>query len=357
MLLGEYLKINYTKPGHPAFFLGVDKLYNHLKQKGYNTTKSFLKNWLSEHEAYSLHKDARRRYPTVRVITPGPGHLVDTDLADMSQLAEHNDSVHYLLVAIDAFSKKAAVVPLKTKTGPEVARALKDIINQLGVPKTLRHDAGKEFLNKNVQSLLKQHDIKDQTTTNQGKAHFAERFIRTLKSALYKHITHTNKFRYVEDLEAIVKGYNNTVHTTTGLKPNDVKGDTAKSLFWKMFKPDKYTVKPYTFRVGDTVRLSYLSNPFTRSFDQHWTGEIFYITGRYRKQGIPLYKVKDYNGEEVTGSFYPQELQKVTVDPDRLWKVEKVIKTRKRRGKLESLVRWLHWPPKYDSWVEDVQKL
>ena len=358
MKLGEYLKRNYFRPGHPAFLLGVEKLYKHLKSKGYDPTKSFLSSWLREQEAYSLHKDARRRFQTFKVIIPGPGYLVDCDLADMSQLADDNDSVSYLLVAVDAFSKKAAVIPLKNKTAVEVEAALRKVIEEMGAPKTLRHDAGKEFVNRRVQSLLKQNDIKNQTTTNQGKAHFSERLIGTLKKMIYKHVTNTNKFRYIDYLPDIVRSYNNTVHSTTGMKPVDVKGDAAKNLFWKMYKPKgKLKTRPFAFRVGDTVRLSYLTNPFTRSFDQHWTGEIFYVTTRYKKQGIPLYKVKDFNGEEITGTFYQHELQKVQIELDRIWKVEKVIKTRKRKGKVESLVRWLHWPEKYDSWVEDLQQL
>ena len=356
--LGQYLEQFYTKPGHPAFFLGIEKLYKHLKQKGFNPTKSFLKGWLSENDAYTLHKDARRRFRTVKVITSGPNYLYDADLAQMDDLADSNDGIRFLLVVIDAFSKKAAVRPLKNKTATEVSLALRQVFEEIGKPVILRHDPGTDFVNSKVKKLLKEYDVKDQTTTNEKKAHFAERFIRTLKSLLYRHITNTNSFRYLDVLTDIVDGYNNTIHSTTGIKPTKVKGKAAKKLFWKMFRPKNVSkIKPYGLRVGDSVRISYLTKPFDRAFDQHWTGEIFFVTKRFRRQGIPLYKLKDFNGEEITGSFYAEELQKITFDPQKAWKVEKVLKTRKRKGKTESLVRWLHFPPKFDSWVQDLESL
>ena len=77
---------------------------------------------------------------------------------------------------------------------------------------------------------------------------------------------------------------------------------------------------------------------------------MFTITHRYRMQGVPLYKLKDYGGEEIKGSFYEQELQKVDVDPDQAFKIEKILKRRTRKGKKEVLVKWLRWPDKFNSW-------
>ena len=69
------------------------------------------------------------------------------------------------------------------------------------------------------------------------------------------------------------------------------------------------------------------------------------------RDGIPIYKLKVWNQEDIEGTFYEQELQSVRVDPDTLFKVEKVLKRHKQNGQREVLVRWLHWPKKYDSWI------
>ena len=58
-----------------------------------------------------------------------------------------------------------------------------------------------------------------------------------------------------------------------------------------------------------------------------------------------MYKVKEFDGTPVKGTFYTEDLQKVTVDDDMLWRVEKVLKRRRR----QMLVRWKGWPAKYDS--------
>ena len=49
----------------------------------------------------------------------------------------------------------------------------------------------------------------------------------------------------------------------------------------------------------------------------------------------------------MQGTFYEPELQRVTVDDDTLWRIEKVLK---RRGD-QWYVQWKGWPRKYDSWI------
>ena len=57
---------------------------------------------------------------------------------------------------------------------------------------------------------------------NEGKSAVAERFIRTLKNKISKHMTAISKNVYFDVLDDIVKKYNNTVHGTIGMKPINV---------------------------------------------------------------------------------------------------------------------------------------
>ena len=61
------------------------------------------------------------------------------------------------------------------------------------------------------------------STYNEGKSVVAERFIRTLKNKLYKHMTATGKNVYYDVLDDVVNKYNNTKHSTIKMKPIDVK--------------------------------------------------------------------------------------------------------------------------------------
>ena len=56
------------------------------------------------------------------------------------------------------------------------------------------------------------------------------------------------------------------------------------------------------------------------------------------------YKITDYNGEEIQGSFYEQELQKTSQDT---FRIEKVLK---RQG-YKSLVKWMGYPKSFNSWI------
>ena len=65
------------------------------------------------------------------------------------------------------------------------------------------------------------------STYNEGKSVVAERFIRTLKNKLYKHMTATGKNVYYDVLDDVVNKYNNTWHNSIKMRPIDIKDDTA----------------------------------------------------------------------------------------------------------------------------------
>ena len=61
---------------------------------------------------------------------------------------------------------------------------------------------------------------------NEGKSVVAERFIRTVKTKIYKYMTSISKNVYIDKLDDIVNEYNNTYHRTIKIKPDDGKGKT-----------------------------------------------------------------------------------------------------------------------------------
>lgn len=81
-----------------------------------------------------------------------------------------------------------------------------------------------------------------------------------------------------------------------------------------------------------------MRNPFTREYDEKWTGEVFEISQRILRDGLPIYRTKGFNDEEVKGAFYQSELQKTDVKDDDLWKVEKILKT-KGKGTKQAVFR------------------
>ena len=100
-----------------------------------------------------------------------------------------------VLCAIDLFSEYAFVVPLKDNKGIGIVNAFNKIIKQFNrKPNKIWVDQGGEFYNNVFKKWLSDNDIIMYSTYNEGKSVVAERFIRTLKNKLYKHITYIMMF-------------------------------------------------------------------------------------------------------------------------------------------------------------------
>ena len=63
----------------------------------------------------------------------------------------------------------------------------------------------------------------------------------------------------------------------------------------------------------------------------------------------PTYILKDIAGEELSGSFYDKELQKVE-QKEEVYRIEKIIKTKTIKKEKLYLIKWLGWPDKFNSW-------
>ena len=91
---------------------------------------------------------------------------------------------------------------------------------------------------------------------NEGKFVVAERFIRTLKTKIYKYMTSVSKNVYIDKLDDIVNEYNNTYHRTIKMKPVDVKDNTYIDSMELSHSNDK----DRKFKVGDLVGISKYKN-------------------------------------------------------------------------------------------------
>ena len=89
-------------------------------------------------------------------------------------------------------------------------------------------DQGGEFYNRDFKKWLSDNDIIMYSTFNEGKSVVVERFIRTLKNKLYKHMKATGKNVYYDVLDDVVNKYNNTKHNAIKMKPKDVKNDNNR---------------------------------------------------------------------------------------------------------------------------------
>ena len=154
-----------------------------------------------------------------------------------------------------------------------------------------------------------------------------ERFNRTSKDKMFKYFSANNTRKYVDVLDLLFEQYNNTIYSAIKMTPKEASRKENENKVWRNLYPefDDKTLAP-KFSIGDNVRK-------TKKKTQRWTEEVFTISKI--QLTIPVtYKITEYNGQEIQGSFYEQELQKTSQDT---FRIEKVLK---RQGD-KSPVKWM----------------
>lgn len=370
----QYLENIWSDPKHPAAFSGPQKLYQIVKSEGkFKLGLRTITQFLSNLDAYSLQKRVQRRFKRSRIIVEGIDSQWDGDLMDVRNISKYNQNYQYILVMQDVFSRFIFTSPLKRKTASAVITALKSIFAQGRQPQILRTDKGSEFKNRWVTEYLKKQGIHQMFTQNETKSNFAERSIQNLNNRMSRMFAHKQSYKYLEELSKITKGINNTPSRPLGgIAPSAVNktnedevrlnsylvrtktklGKASKQNSDKKKKSSRKR-KPslYKFKVNDKVRITHLKTPFLREYSEKWTGEIFIVSHRYMRDGIPVYKLIDYANEPLLGTYYTQELQLMSNLDNKEWKINKILKKRTINGKTEVLVSWLNWPSKFNSWL------
>ena len=356
MSFEKYLERIYYDPRHSGSFGGVDKLYRAVRKEGkYVLGRAKIRKWMETQETFGLHRQINRKFKRQRVISPYIDYQWDADTAVMKTYAKANDGYGYFLLIIDVFSKFVWTRPLKSTKGIEMCKALESVFVEGRTPEHLRTDKGSEYHNRDVAKLLRKRHIEHFFSLNtEIKAGFSERSIKTIKKKLSRYMSRHQTHRWIDVLESITESYNASYHRSIKMAPKKVtKKDEVR--LWKLqyrSKPKTVTKanRRFAFKKGDTVRISHLRRPFDREYDERWTMEYFVVDKRGKKQEIAYYVLKDIMGDPVQGTFYQSELSRVKVTDHTLYRIEKVL--RRKRG--ESLVKWMGWPAKFNSWMPNI---
>ena len=290
-----------------------------------------------------LHKSKRKNYPRRKIIVNHIDEIFAADLVEMQKFAKLNRGYRYLLTCIDIFSKFAWVIPLKDKKGITIKNALQKIFKERK-PKFLWTDNGKEFYNKQVETLLNENNIKLYSTNNSEiKSAVIERFNRTFKNMMYKKFTENNNTIFYNILDELVNNYNNKYHSTIKMSPIEGSKKVNENKIKNIYNFEK-TKKPGKFKIGDRVRISLEKNIFEKGYETNWTQEIFVIYD-IKYSNVPYYYLKDLNNVKLDGTFYQEELQKTK--QDNLYTIEKILKTNKDK----IYVKWSGYDNSFNSWI------
>lgn len=322
----------FTDISHPASFSHPEKVLRYLRQEeGMSRARlQTVKQALSMIPSYSRFKPLTSRYPRMTTRADDADERWQLDLMNVVPFNPgENDGYQYLLIIIDVFTRRLTVVPLYDKTSKEATAATELIFMTSGrIPKSITTDSGREFMGKEFKSLCRKYDIKLFTTIpNVTHATIAERVIKTLRIKIGKYMLHHGTKRYIDVLESIVEGYNNSVHSTLEITPNEAAASLANrqiALFnlnknlnqsprdqsgrkkWKNAKID----------AGDIVRIPILPlrrfkkshepsfSPDTYVVDHAFMNDKERLVARFLNQGGELMR----NTPMKRSYFYPNEL-------------------------------------------------
>ena len=301
--------------------------------------------------ANELHKPIRKKFRKRIVFAKNVDSIWAADLVDMQYYARTNRGYKYILMIIDVFSKYGWAIPIKTKKGVEVAKAFADLWMKQTPPQMLWTDKGKEFLNKDMSSLLEKHNVHLYWTENEEKSCIVERWNRTIKRIMWKYFTSRQTGVYIDVLPEMIKKYNSTYHRSIESTPTDArKPANYQHVFDALYDGKNLQIGKKTkpkFKIGDKVRIVKKKKTFEKGYTTNWTEEIFTVIKV--QPTIPVtYKIEDTRGEEIQGTFYEPELQKTKQET---YRIEKVLRRRTRNRVKEIYVKWKGYNDTFNQWI------
>ena len=268
----QFLKDLYLDPA--TGLRGAAALYEEVKKKGlaYNTktktgiTSTQVKDFYNSLSTTQTTQDSKG-YNSF--IAERPLQQFQIDLVEMKKKWSNN-GFKYCFVCVDVFSKKAHMVPMRSKDKDTSVKAMKECITKIGKPETIYSDQGSEFNNKPFLALLEQNSIR--IIFSSDHAPFVESFNNTMKTRMYAYMKAHDTQNWTQALPILLKAYNDTKHSSTKIAPNDVNASNQETARMNMLK--RAHIKNYPeVKEGDEVRLLE-THKFRKNWDPRFSSEL-----------------------------------------------------------------------------------
>lgn len=358
----------YHDPKHPGSFGGLRKLYVHAKKEEPGITLTEVKDWLSKQPEYTLLRDSKINFTRNKIYVSYINEQWEIDVLDVSEWSRDNRTtmkkpnkivyrtIKYLVTIIDVFSKYAYLMPIEEKSMKEICENFEHLF-KLVRPQKIRSDRGKEFDNKQFNDLCRRNKIIHFMTQNSTKkCAVVERFNRTMRDKIQHFLYFIKSRRYIDDLESLLASYNYAYHSAIKMAPSQVSLENERQVFRNLYGKKNMLeilrgkkLKP-KFEVGDTVRQRYDPKVFDKGYRQKWTDIVYKVKQVINKFNQPQY-ILENRGHPLKRRFYADELQKVIVDENTVWDIEKILRRRVRNNRVEALVKWSGHPHEDNSWI------
>lgn len=329
--MDQTLRKIYYDLDSPAAYSSINRVYKEAQK--FNISRDKVQEFMEKQRVYTMYKPVNRKFKRMQTKPSGLNTDWQGDLAVFSQFSKFNKKFVYLLVLVDVLSKKIHVEPAKTKTAKDMILAFKAIFERAQTkPWKIFTDNGWEFNSKEMKSFWMEQEILHFSAKTHKVLHatMAERAIRTIKDRLYKRFGKKGSLIWLDDIQKIVDGINNSVCSVIGMRPNDVTYGNAEALRTRVFETDVKS-KP-TFKVGDHVRIEMKKVLFTKGSIAKYTDEIFVVAQVLGHTNPVVYKIKTQDERVLDGYYYAQELSKASTDTT--YRIQKVLGSKEENNKV-----------------------
>jgi Integrase core domain/Chromo (CHRromatin Organisation MOdifier) domain len=343
----------YYTLGRPSTFAGLNQLEKELKTQ-YDQKQ--IQDFMKTQDPYTLLKPTIRKFKRAKIYAPHRNYLWESDVIVLQSFAKYNDGFAYISAAIDVFTKKVQLVPIKDQSSKSIKTSF-EIMFTNAKPVKLRTDQAKAYLSKAVQNFLNALDVQHYTSTDIGHCQTIERFFRTLRQYLWHYMVAANTYRYIDILDDFLESYHNRYHRSLKMTPNQAdKPDMWSTVHRNLYQAEfRKNLAKHKYKVGQLCRISLHQLMFQKESNvNRWSEELFRIykciPGPY-----PYYRLAEYDGTLLKGLFHEKEIQVVEKEPDAAYVIEKVLRVKTVGGKKQYLVKYRGNANKYNTWITEDQ--
>jgi len=247
----DLLKSIYYNP--KTGFKSENRLYKDAHKIDERIRTIDVKNFLKKQEEYQINTIDNRN---LLFKINAPLGYYQMDLTFYPQIAKANNGYTGMLCLIEIPTRKAFVVPIKTKTETEISDAIKKFIDRIKPIKAITSDNGSEFVNKKVEKLFKDNNITHFLGQAEDKRTLSivERFNRTIKNYLRKYFTAYNTYKWIDVIDDIVSNYNNSYHSSIKTSPNDITLKQVDRNYTDNIIHNAEVRSKMKIKIGDYVR-------------------------------------------------------------------------------------------------------
>ena len=250
-----------------------------------NLTKIFI------NEIYST--PPKKNYSTNKIIYNHIDEIWSIDLADMIDYKiSNNKGFRYIFIIVDNFSKYLWAIPLKNKYSQTITNEFSNILTKSKrKPNKIESDRGSEFYNSIFQNFLKSKNIQHYSRFADKGPSIAERVIRTIRNLLKKPVFEKGKADWLSELPSVIKQYNNTIHSSTKMKPIDASKKSIEKEVSSNLQDKRKILNP-KYKSGQLVRTADIKRVFSKGDSTNWSYKLYTIT-EVIHDTIPAYRI-DY---------------------------------------------------------------